>query len=143
MAASIGENIRRLRTEKHLTQKQLGERLGVSAQMIGQYETGVRKPRYGTIKRIANALDVITLEIINYDHPTNFDRVTDTMLTNWLASKEYIKAEMGTEIEDDSFAQFINSIAELGFKLNEKGQQIAVERMEELTKIPDYRKDDE
>lgn len=143
MSASVGENIRKIRMEKHLTQKQLGELLGVSPQMIGQYETGIRKPRYGTIKRIANALDVLELDIIDYNHPTNENRVSDSMLNAWLASKDYIKAEIGTEIEDESFMQFINNIAEFGSLLNSKGRQIAAERVEELTKIPEYRKDNE
>ena len=65
------------------------------------------------------------------------------MLNVWLASKDYIKAEIGTELEDESFVQFINNIAEFGNLLNSKGRKIAAERVEELTKIPEYRKDNE
>lgn len=52
----IGERIKDFRKAANLTQKQLGERIGVSGAMIGQYETGVRKPKQETVERIAQAL---------------------------------------------------------------------------------------
>ncbi|MDO4175223.1 MAG: helix-turn-helix transcriptional regulator [Eubacteriales bacterium] len=140
MSNSIGENIKKFRTRKGLTQKQLGELLGVSAQMIGQYETGVRNPRYSTVKKIASALDVLELDIIDYEHPTNKNRAEDALLRSWLEVRQYIQGKAGTEIEDESFVQFIKDISESGNFLNEQGKQVAIDRVEELTKIPDYQK---
>lgn len=51
-----GKRIKDFRKAANLTQKQLGERIGVSGAMIGQYETGVRKPKQETVERIAQAL---------------------------------------------------------------------------------------
>ena len=62
---NIGERLRALRKEAGLTQKELGERLGVSASMIGQYETNLRKPKYETLERIASVLDVSISEFID------------------------------------------------------------------------------
>ena len=64
---TVGERIRAARKEAGLTQKQLGEKLGVSAAMIGQYETGVRNPKLGTLKKIANALEIDLLTLIDLD----------------------------------------------------------------------------
>ena len=65
---SIGENIRRARIEKGITQRELGERLGgISQQQIGQWENGNKNPKLETIHRIANALQVDISEI--YDLP--------------------------------------------------------------------------
>lgn len=64
---TIGERIRACRKERGFSQKELGEILGVSGAMIGQYETGQRKPRLDTLQRIATALDVEWTELI----PTN------------------------------------------------------------------------
>ena len=55
---TIGERIKELRKEKGLTQAELGEKLGVSASMVGQYENGFRKPKKDTLCRIMEALGV-------------------------------------------------------------------------------------
>ena len=51
------ENIRRLRKKKGLTQKQLGEKIGVTQSAIGQLERGSSNVKIRTLKRIAKALD--------------------------------------------------------------------------------------
>lgn len=53
-----GERIKLKRKEAGLTQKQLGERIGVSGAMIAQYENGLRRPKIETLRRIANALEI-------------------------------------------------------------------------------------
>lgn len=56
---AIGENIKHIRLEKKMTQKELGAKLGgISQQQIGQWETGKAKPKIETIKKIADALEV-------------------------------------------------------------------------------------
>lgn len=55
---TTGEKIKSLRKERGLTQKELGQILGVSASMIGQYETNLRNPKNDTIIKIAEALKV-------------------------------------------------------------------------------------
>lgn len=54
----IGENLKRIRKEKGITQTELGARMNVSQQMIEQYENGYIKPKFETVSKIANALDV-------------------------------------------------------------------------------------
>ena len=54
----IGERIKEARKAAGLTQKELGERLGVSDSSIAQYESGLRNPKYETLKKIAAVLDV-------------------------------------------------------------------------------------
>lgn len=55
---TIGENIRRIRRERGLTLKQLGEAVGVSEAYIRAYEKGRRYPKYKSLVKIAKALDV-------------------------------------------------------------------------------------
>ena len=56
---SVGENIKRIRTYKKMTQKELGEKLGgISQQQIGQWETGKVNPKLETVQKIAKALEV-------------------------------------------------------------------------------------
>ena len=62
--ASVGKHIRRLRTERNLTQEQLAEKLFVTRQAVSAWETGKAHPDVETLERIAAALDVDMTEII-------------------------------------------------------------------------------
>lgn len=64
---SIGEDIKRMRIEKNMTQQELGQKLGVSQQMIGQWETGKANPKKETIEKIAKALDVDPYSLYSFD----------------------------------------------------------------------------
>ena len=44
MKLNIGENLRKLRREKDLTQEQLAELLGVTFQSVSRWETGATYP---------------------------------------------------------------------------------------------------
>lgn len=55
---TIGEQIKKIRQEKGLSQKELGRKLNVSQQMIGQWETGKSNPKLETINNIAAALGI-------------------------------------------------------------------------------------
>lgn len=54
----IGENIKKIRKEKKISQKQLGVLCGMSESQIGAYENGYRSPKFETVLKIANALEV-------------------------------------------------------------------------------------
>lgn len=60
----IGENIRRIRTERHMTQLALAEKSGVTVQMINQIEWGTKGLSVQTLMRIAKALSCSTDEIL-------------------------------------------------------------------------------
>lgn len=61
----IGENIKKFRREKGMTQEKLGEVLFVSQQQISQYESGEKVPRVDTVQKIADALGIPICELIN------------------------------------------------------------------------------
>ncbi|WP_020599874.1 helix-turn-helix domain-containing protein [Spirosoma panaciterrae] len=54
----IGQQIREARKAKGLTQKELGEKLGVSESTVNQYESGKQNLTVDTITKIAEALGV-------------------------------------------------------------------------------------
>ena len=54
----ISDNIRRIRKEKGLTQKKLGELCKIAEPTIRRYEAGTLKPKLETIEKIASALGV-------------------------------------------------------------------------------------
>ena len=61
---TIGERIKEVRIKKGLSQKELGKQLGVSQQMIGQYENPNSNLKTETVSRIAEALEVSTISLL-------------------------------------------------------------------------------
>lgn len=64
MDKSIGDNIKQFRKDKGLSQKALGEKIGVSQQMIAQYETNKREPKLQALIKIAKALEIPVLYLL-------------------------------------------------------------------------------
>lgn len=64
---NFGESIKKIRKEKGLTQKQLGDKLGISQAAIGQFESNKANPKMETIRKIADALEVELWEIVELD----------------------------------------------------------------------------
>lgn len=57
-ASRIGDRIRRIRTEKGMSQAELGALIGLNADRIQKYENGARQPRTDVIEQLAGALGV-------------------------------------------------------------------------------------
>jgi len=62
----IGENLKRLRARKYLTQRQLAQKAGVSPDTIAKLETNRTEPRYITLFRLADALECTPDDITGY-----------------------------------------------------------------------------
>lgn len=61
---NVGENIRKFRKEKGLTQKKLGELSNINEVQIRQYELGKANPKLETINKISKALDIPVEQLI-------------------------------------------------------------------------------
>lgn len=61
---SIGDNIRKYRKIGKLTQKDLGEAIGISNTYLSDIETGRTNPSIKTLKKIAKALDISYIELL-------------------------------------------------------------------------------
>lgn len=94
---TVGENIRRIRQERHLTQRQLGEMVGASEAYIRAYESGRRNPKPSSLEKIAEALAVNPEVLANSDFDgvkpyTDFFRYSASMTVHYLNIR--IKTEM-------------------------------------------------
>ena len=137
--SSIGENIKRVRKEKNLTQKELAEKVGTTQQNLAQYENGKRNPKIGTVSRIASALKV---------------NIDDLLAADLKSSPVYRVYERHSDLDNKLFLDFKNDFLTRDinwepldieminkFKvLNEVGQIKAIEQVEMLTKIPEYQR---
>ena len=61
----IGEFLKKLRSEKELTQEQLAEKLGVSNRTVSRWETGNNLPDIGMLIELAEFYDIDIREIID------------------------------------------------------------------------------
>lgn len=62
---TIGNNIKRIREEKGMTQKELADKCNIIYQTIGKYERKLLNPKYETLEKIAKALEVSSFDLID------------------------------------------------------------------------------
>ncbi len=62
---SVGENIKRLRTEKGLTQTELAEKSGITGAMLCQIERGTKNPSLQVAREIAVILSCRVEDFLN------------------------------------------------------------------------------
>jgi len=61
---SIGDNIRMARKQKGITQKVLGEMIGISNTYLSDIEIGRTNPSIKTLKKIARGLEISYVELL-------------------------------------------------------------------------------
>ena len=61
----VGRRIRTIRNEEGLSQRELGDKVGLNANRVQQYENGARKPKLELCKQFAAALDVETNALLD------------------------------------------------------------------------------
>ena len=54
----IGKTIQTLREQRGLSQKELAKRVGVSTGAIGNYEAGLRRPKFEVLEAFADVFNV-------------------------------------------------------------------------------------
>lgn len=63
-AKKLGDNLRRIRTKKGITQGDIAKSLEVSRGFVSNLENGKTNPTLATIARVAEALGVTTDELL-------------------------------------------------------------------------------
>lgn len=82
---SLGDNIKKYREQRNLSQYALAKQLGISQQSIAQWEISKTSPRRKTIDKLANILSVTPNELFGYetvktDNHTSCERNLDKLL---------------------------------------------------------------
>lgn len=132
----IGEAIRKQRKIQGLTLNELGEKMGVSGSLVGQYERGVVNPKYETIIRFADALGVEPKELLGNAFTDIVGPEVERLARDAADTTEIRLYFSGKVIPVTIQEQLNEAFAEL----NMDGQKVAVERVKELTQIPKYQK---
>ena len=61
------DQIRRVRKAAHVTQEELAKRIGVNRALISKYETGIIEPSVSQLQKIASALGVPMMELLDLE----------------------------------------------------------------------------
>jgi len=100
----MNEHIKRIRKQKGLSQIELSDRIGVSQQVITNYERGIREPNIETLLKIAGALDV-TVEAIIADKPIKPDEQTSRALQKRIEQVKKLPRE-----KQKAFISFVDAL---------------------------------
>lgn len=107
----IGENIRTIRLQKDMTQKQVADICGMADSAIRKYESGQIVPKISTIQRIARALGVDPYSLYSFDQATE-------ALEERVNARERLDTALG--------------------KLNGAGMEKAADAVEVIAEVPRY-----
>lgn len=129
---SISENIKYLRKQKKMTQKELAEKSGLAIITIQGYESGKYEPKMESIYKLRKALDCNIYEIL--DKPDELRDHIEIVINNTDDISRKIQ-----ELKKDFLYNESDKLIELFESLNNNGQKKAIEQVELLTKIPAYR----
>ena len=73
----LAKNIKQFRKMRHLTQEQLAERIGTSTNYIGTIEIGKKFPSPQMLERIAEALNIDSLQLFQSDRNFTIENFLD------------------------------------------------------------------
>lgn len=134
--ATLGENIKNARINKGITQEELATALNTTKATISRYELDKRKPDVEQIQRIAAFLGVHEIALLP---DTDHNEIALAWTKEWIAEQYAKNVPIDVTYDDENPWEL--SLLEAFERLNLDGQIIAVERVEELTEIPKYKKE--
>ena len=115
-----GEIIRTTRKEQGLSQIELAQKAGIAVNSVRLYESGKREPKIGSLRRIAQALGVDVYALADFD-----------------TASQLLEGSLNAKLERLSPKEQALIVA--FDQLNEAGQDVAIERVNELTELEKYK----
>ena len=110
----FGQNLKKLRISKNLSQSKLSKILGISSSTIGMYEQGRRFPDQTILTKIADFFDVSTDYLLGrnpQNPPAEFNNATDAM--EFILKLPTVMAYGGydaTKLSDEEIIDFANDL---------------------------------
>lgn len=107
MKLSIGENIRRRRIERNLTQEEVATHLGVSAQSVSKWERGDGYPDIEMLPSIANYFSVSIDELMGTSAPEK-KAMYDKINGEWVVNNRSGRHSENVQLMRDALKNFPN-----------------------------------
>lgn len=141
---NIGDNIRRARHKKGLSQKALGKLLEMSPVMISQYENGRRVPKFDTLTRFCTALEC-SIDDLTDPFPSvnsmSFSSDSKRLVENGYLAPDISPKELNEKLQNLPF-EGVTDFEKLIIyynSLNDSGKDKLFEYFELLLDSPKYR----
>lgn len=146
----ISKNIEAARVAAGLSKAEVARELNIPYTTYNSYERGEAEPKLETLVNIAGILKITPAALVSTEYAKKSAQ-NQKYIESILAGE--IKAApdgrtLNELLEEEKQEQYkvvaevySGQIKEQLIRLNEKGMQVAVERVEELTKIPEYQND--
>lgn len=125
----IGDNIKKYRNQKGLTQKQLAEKVGCATGTIQQYELGKRQPRIEQSQKIADALSIplsylFDVQIGYEENKTEYKKPLIEIISDFLRigspPETSLSLKFGNDTQDAAITGLISILEELYGKVEAK-----------------------
>ncbi|MBR5179432.1 MAG: helix-turn-helix domain-containing protein [Lachnospiraceae bacterium] len=93
MNLELGNIIKRLRTEKSVTQDELAEYLGISYQAVSKWENGNTLPDITLLPKLASFFGIKIDELFSIDHEDELERVDNILKRETMTDRNYSYAK--------------------------------------------------
>lgn len=80
---NFSENLKSIRSDAGMTQKSLGEKIGVTSVTIGNWERGVRQPSFELLPKLADALDTSVDALLGKHRTARRNLAEEELLANY------------------------------------------------------------
>lgn len=114
----LQDRLRELRTQKHLTQEQVADKLGITRPAYTAYEAGKRQPDYSSLRQLADLYGVTTDYLLGQNNTPKWATEKDS-----LDLKEVLEGNVqpsfnfgGEDITDDDRAKLNLAITQIFWK---------------------------
>ena len=100
---NFNENLKIIRSAAGMTQKSLGEKIGVTSVTIGNWERGIRQPSFELLSKLADALDTSVDALIGKNRIAKRNLAEEELLANYRQldthGQKLIRIICNTELE--------------------------------------------
>lgn len=136
----IGKRIAECRRERKLTQEELANRVGVTAQALSQYERGLRYPDVGILVSLCNVLNAGADYLLGLEDKkmTEFDdpQIQNEIWWNLRHSLDPLAMEFGVDIVAAYIDnKFVKTAYDLRLRLSMEGILMPIVKLRDWTKL--------
>lgn len=140
--ARFGERLKKVRKERGMTQAELAQKMQTSINSVRLYEAGNRSPSMATLNKMAEVLGVNVTWLFHGDVTEECDEAVSRQFQRreQIISMAKEKNTPLTAAQVIYYGSSDRNLMEAYNLLNAEGQQVAVERVQELAQIPKYQR---
>ncbi len=116
----FGENLKRVREERKLSQQELALRARLGTKTIEKYESDLQIPDTQTILKLSTVLDIPASELLEREvkdhHPTGVDAEMEQLIKELGPKRTKLILRKAKEFSEDDFLRVMQMLYELKYE---------------------------